>query len=1421
MGDFSIGGVIEISLRQLNEARQTIRDVGEEMQATFDRIASDAQSALDVFGGLGGFSAGSLAVFSEVDDAIKAIEASTQSLENVTFDVGNTFNDVYLRAGQQGAEAVADAIRLSAQSLELISDSAAVAAGDVEFVSEAALGLSNTFENLDADQAILSITNLMDNFGISAQEASDLLATAMSGSLGSADDLADTLIEYPRYFKDLGFSADEFFAVLESGADAFGTDVIADAFKEFNIIIQERSDEAIAALNTAFSSVDVTDLANELGKIAPELDGAYDVTTEKAQILLRAMENGLISEKEFFDQTLEGVSQIGSEVKRNSVLVELFGTKAEDLTGFEEVLKTTSESFQEVEGALESVIESGVSIQDEFDTLRRSLTLTLSDIGQQIADAIDLSAVVDTLTGALETVRDGFNNLPESLQAAIGTFLGFSSAIAAIAPVVGIISTALSAFNPVVIAIVASVAALSAAFVAFRDIMPQLDLSGFSAAFEGLQQAFAPLVETIGELGSALLGAVGDVLGISDAFSLVVGEGQSLNDLILNISQSVIDFSTQAIEGFTSFVEAVNTALGGIDPSVVKRAIGPIISLFQEFQALAQSAFSALVAALGAAFDTIVNVVSQLDLTPILSALQGFGAVAAGIFLTLADLSGSLITALASVYDAISQLFESGGDFSALSDIAVTAFQAVIDIVGNVINGLTDALTIIDDLLNGAISPLDAFVSLWEVQFSLIESATQTALDAALSVIETVVTDIGPLIQSGLESAMQMASIAWAEFSPLAYEALNDTLTVVGSVLSELPTVILDSLGQAALFVGEALADVGALIGEALSDVGQAVATALSESFSDASSSVSDALGGVADSISAAFAAAVESASTALAPIVDVTRAILETMVSLWDNILGPIIRIVNATLSAVGAIIGVAIEEIVETARVAFAPIVSVVTEALSVLSSALFTGLSGIAGIVSGALSPVLAAFQTALSGLLNVVTTVMTAVSSAFTSALTALSGVVSSALTSVLTSFQTTLNGLLNIVTTVMTGVRTAFTNALSTLGGIATNALGAVRVAFTSAFNTVAQTVTNGVNRVQTTLSMLRTVFNNAGVILRSFEASWQTTLNNVVSIVTTAFTNAGNTIRTAMTTAQYAISTALTAISSTFTTVTTTIRSTVTTTFNAVQEAVTSVMNSVSSTTSSILQSVSSTFSSAWDEVRSTVSAALLSVQSTVSGTMNAVLSAVQSGVDSVVNAFRSGFNSLAGIVSSAMSTVSGAISSGLSTALSAAQGLIVRFTNIGTQIAEGIATGIRQAAGRLAQEAVNAVQNALSSAAQALGIASPSKVSEEEIGEPIGQGITLGTIKALDTLAGDVSQAIDGAFSAIGDGLPDITANVGFNDTTDTPSTTTINTVQRIEITVSVSSDDTLADQLSDVLTDLLGTDISLSDSLGLIAGS
>ena len=78
---------------------------------------------------------------------------------------------------------------------------------------------------------------LMDQFGISGEEAYNLIAQGAQNGLNKNGDLLDTINEYAVHFKQTGRGAEDFFNMLENGAEegTFSVDKLGDAWKEFGI----------------------------------------------------------------------------------------------------------------------------------------------------------------------------------------------------------------------------------------------------------------------------------------------------------------------------------------------------------------------------------------------------------------------------------------------------------------------------------------------------------------------------------------------------------------------------------------------------------------------------------------------------------------------------------------------------------------------------------------------------------------------------------------------------------------------------------------------------------------------------------------------------------------------------------------------------------------------------------------------------------------------------------------------------------------------------------------------------------------------------------------------------------------------------------------------------------------------------------
>lgn len=86
----------------------------------------------------------------------------------------------------------------------------------------------------------------------------------------------------------------------------------------------------------------------------------------------------------------------------------------------------------------------------------------------------------------------------------------------------------------------------------------------------------------------------------------------------------------------------------------------------------------------------------------------------------------------------------------------------------------------------------------------------------------------------------------------------------------------------------------------------------------------------------------------------------------------------------------------------------------------------------------------------------------------------------------------------------------------------------------------------------------------------------------------------------------------------------------------------------------------------------------------------------------------------------------------------------------IGRAMIEGIADGLRNAAGWLRDAAWDAAMAALDAARNALGIHSPSAVAAHEIGQPFAEGIGVGMRESMAALAGDVNAGLRGLVSGV-----------------------------------------------------------------------
>lgn len=272
---------------------------------------------------------------SEVETALNSFQSSTGAAKNEMEDFEDVMLDIYNNNYGENLEDISNAMSSVKKEVEDISPE------NLQDLTENALLLRDVFD-YDVNEQVRAANMLMEQFGISGDEAFTLIAQASQKGLDKNGDLLDTINEYSVQFEQLGFSAEEMFNSLENGAESgtFSVDKLGDTIKEFGIRVKDGSKTTISAFE-------------DLGLNVDETAEKFAQGGEQAQ--------------EAFEDVADALFDLDDPLKKNQVGVELFGTMWEDL-GEEGVKALTN-----LEGEIDQTADTLDELNDvKFNTLDKS-----------------------------------------------------------------------------------------------------------------------------------------------------------------------------------------------------------------------------------------------------------------------------------------------------------------------------------------------------------------------------------------------------------------------------------------------------------------------------------------------------------------------------------------------------------------------------------------------------------------------------------------------------------------------------------------------------------------------------------------------------------------------------------------------------------------------------------------------------------------------------------------------------------------------------------------------------------------------------------------------------------------------------------------------------------------------------------------
>lgn len=339
------------------------------------------------------------------------------------------------------------------------------------------------------------------------------------------------------------------------------------------------------------------------------------------------------------------------------------------------------------------------------------------------------------------------------------------------------------------------------------------------------------------------------------------------------------------------------------------------------------------------------------------------------------------------------------------------------------------------------------------------------------------------------------------------------------------------------------------------------------------------------------------------------------------------------------------------------------------------------------------------------------------------------------TTILDQFKGPLTSGISMLAQRISGLSGVFTGLVQTIGPI----LSQIGTTFQTAFQPVVGMVQS---QLLPALNPLMGALQNIGnAIMPIITAAIQT----IAPVLSTLVSNIGQTmsvIATAVTPVinniASLIQAVLPAIQSAFQIWGTYIQGVINAVFPFIQTVVTSVMNVINAIISTVLAAINGDWSGVWEGIQNIVSSVWNGIQSIVSGAINAVSGIISSVLNGISGIFSSVWNGIKGAVSSAWSGITSAVSSGVSSMMNFITSIPSRIMGVfsgagswllsaGQNIIQGLINGIKNAIGGAISAVKDAVGGIIDGAKSLLGIASPSKVFDREIGRMIPAGLGRG----------------------------------------------------------------------------------------------
>lgn len=761
----SLGGLDAVE-RQLQRFSRSMNDIGSKASKMGKNLRDAGDSLNEVGENIAPLSAGLLAIGGA---SVMASDNINQAMNNFKTKLGASGDELakYETVMHDVASTgVGSFDEVSNSIVDITKNMKGLSTGEMANVTEEAMQLAKVMQS-DVSEVSKTAGQLMKQFGISSQEAMDMMAKGYQKNMDFAGDYQDTLSEYSVYFKSLGFDAEDMFNVLAEGAEkgAFNLDKVGDAVKEFGIRSKDGSKTSMQAFK-------------DLGLNADKMTDTFAKGGEGA--------------KKAYAKVVEALTDVDDQTKRNEIGVALFGTQYEDME--KDVIASTGtivDHLGDYGGTASQLAEDNKSFAQQMQGAWNEIQEAIKPVGDIMRQFI--SDIMPPLVSGIKTLASAFTGLSPTMQKVVLAFGAFIAFLPVMLIGLGSVMTVAGTFMSGIGAISKGFSLLSKGGVKLIGMFKNIGKAFLTLSRFFMANPFMLIITAIIVVAVLIYKYWDEIVATTKkVWSALVEWFTPLWDGFKEIVANVVDWMIGAWESFKSGFMAVLTSVGNFFVSVWEGLKSVFMTVWNTFVSYVTTVFGIIQTIIQTAWNVIKTIflialgILLTILSPLWNAFAtGWNAMIDIVTVVLEAIKSwvsSAITFLIGLWNKFKSFMQSLwnavysnviapviGKIKALIKAIIEFVKFVFNTIKNTIKSIWDAIysnvikPVIDkikSIINSLISKVNSVMSSvktgFTVAWNFIRNLVQSIIDKVVSIIQKVYTkakEVGNNVKTTLTEA--------------------------------------------------------------------------------------------------------------------------------------------------------------------------------------------------------------------------------------------------------------------------------------------------------------------------------------------------------------------------------------------------------------------------------------------------------------------------------------------------------------------------------------------------------------------------------------------------------------------------------------------------------------------------------------------